>query len=55
MNMLYKYSKIAVEAGKRIELSKEQVVEEANRSGRHRMPGETLKETQRSFLASNAE
>lgn len=52
---ILKYSKIAVEAGKRIGLSKEQVVEEANRSGRHRMPGETLKETQRSFLASNAE
>lgn len=49
---ILKYAKIAVEAGKRCKMSKEQIAEDANRSSRHRMPGESLRETQASFVRS---
>lgn len=53
IKLIIKYAKVAVEACKRCNLSKEKMIEDANRSGRHRMPGETLKETQRGFAESN--
>ncbi len=46
IKLILKYSKIAVEASKRKGISKEKIKEEANRSARHRMPGEGLKENQ---------
>lgn len=46
---ILKYAKIAVEAAKRKGVSHDKVVAEANKSGRHRMPGENLKETQQAF------
>lgn len=51
---ILKYANIAVEAAKRRGVSKEKIVEEANRSARHRMPGETLKENQIGFAAAEA-
>ena len=48
---ILKYAKVAVEAHKRIGNSQDKIREEANRSGRHRMPGETLKETQIGFVS----
>lgn len=47
---ILKYAKVAVEAHKRVGNSQDKIREEANSSGRHRMPGETLKETQKSFV-----
>ena len=52
---ILKYSKIAVEAAKRKGVSRDKIIEEANRSARHRMPGENLRETQAGFAASNKE
>ena len=49
---ILKYAKVAVEAHKRCGNSREKITEEANRSARHRMPGETLKESQRSFAST---
>lgn len=49
---ILKYAKVAVEAGRRCHLSKEQIAEDANRGARHRMPGETLRETQAGFVRS---
>lgn len=49
---ILKYAKVAVEAGRRCKLSREQIAEDANRGARHRMPGETLKETQAGFASS---
>jgi 5-methylcytosine-specific restriction protein A len=51
---IIKYAKIAVEAAKRKGVSRDKIIEEANRSARHRMPGETLKETQVGFATSNS-
>lgn len=47
---ILKFSKIAVEASKRKGISHDKVVAEANKSGRHRMPGENLKETQQAYM-----
>ena len=49
IKMILHFAKIAVEAAKRKGVSRDKIVEEANRSARHRMPGETLKETQIGF------
>lgn len=49
IKMILKYAKIAVEAQKRCGLSQDEIRAEANRGTRHRMPGETLKETQIGF------
>lgn len=49
---ILKYAKIAVEAGKRCNMSKEQIAKDAHESSRHRMPGEGLKENQRGFVTS---
>ena len=51
---IIKYAKVAVEAAKRKGISREKIAEEANRSARHRMPGENLRETQAGFAASNS-
>lgn len=50
---ILKFANVAVEAAKRKGISKEKIMEEANRSARHRMPGETLKETQIGFATTN--
>lgn len=50
---ILKFAKIAVEAHKRVGNSRDKIVKEAVISGRHRMPGETLKETQIGFATSN--
>ena len=50
---ILKYANVAVEAAKRKGISRERIAEEANRSARHRMPGENLRETQAGFAASN--
>lgn len=50
---ILKFANVAVEAAKRKGISKEKIMEEANRSARHRMPGETLKETQIGFATIN--
>ncbi len=52
---ILKYAKIAVEAHKRAGNSKEKIVKESCISGRHRMPGETLKETQIGFAKAGKE
>lgn len=52
IKMILHFAKIAVEAATRRGVSKEKIAEEANRSARHRMPGETLKETQIGFATS---
>lgn len=52
---ILKYSKIAVEAARRKGVSRDKIIEEANRSARHRMPGEGLKETQAGFAVYNNE
>jgi 5-methylcytosine-specific restriction protein A len=52
---ILKYAKIAVEAARRKGISREKIAEEANKSARHRMPGETLKETQIGFATANNE
>lgn len=46
------YAKVAVAAAQRKGVSSERIKEEANKSARHRMPGENLKETQAGFLNS---
>lgn len=51
IKFILKFAKIAVEAHKRVGNSKDKIVQEAVKSGRHRMPGETLKETQIGFNA----
>lgn len=50
---ILKFANVAVEAAKRKGISKEKIMKEANRSARHRMPGETLKETQIGFATTN--
>jgi 5-methylcytosine-specific restriction protein A len=50
---ILKFANVAVEAAKRKGISKEKIMEEANRSARHRMPGETLKETQIGFATTS--
>lgn len=52
IKMILHFAKVAVEAAKRRGISKDKIVEEANRSARHRMPGESLRETQAGFAAS---
>lgn len=52
IKMILKYARVAVEAHKRCGTSREKIQEEANRSARHRMPGETLKENQIGFASS---
>lgn len=54
IKLILKYAKIAVEAHKRCGNSRDKIAEEANRSARHRMPGENLRETQAGFAASNS-
>lgn len=49
IKMILKFARIAVEADKRKGKTKKEIVEDANASARHRMPGETLKETQELF------
>ena len=49
---ILKYAKIAVEAAKRQGKSKEEIRVEAQKSSRHRMPGETWKENQAGYAAS---
>lgn len=51
---ILKFAKIAVKAAQMRGVSKDKIIEEANRSARHRMPGENLKETQRSFVNSGS-
>ena len=46
---ILKYSKIEVEAAKRKGISRERVTDESNRSARHRMPGEGLRENQAGY------
>lgn len=53
IKMILHFAKIAVEAAKRKGVSKDKIVEEANKSARHRMPGENLRETQAGFAASS--
>ena len=53
IKLILKFAKIAVEAHKRVGNSKDIIVKEANKSARHRMPGETLKETQIGFATTN--
>ena len=55
IKLILKFAKIAVEAHKRVGNSKDMIVKEANKSARHRMPGETLKETQIGFATSDKE
>lgn len=55
IKLILKYAKIAVEAGKRCNLTQKQVVEDASHGTRHRMPGETLKETQKAFINSQGD
>lgn len=50
---ILKFAKVAVEAHKRVGNSRDKIVKEATASGRHRMPGETLKETQIGFATAN--
>lgn len=47
------FSKIAVEAQKRLGRSKEEIADAAKKASRHRMPGEGLKETQQGFAQYN--
>ena len=49
---ILKYAKIAVEAHKRCGNSRDKIIEEANKSARHLMPGEGLKDNQRGFIES---
>ena len=49
IKLIIKYAKIAVEAAKRKGISQEKIREEANRSARHRMPGEGLSENQAGY------
>lgn len=49
---ILKYAKIAVEAAKRQGKSKEEIRAEAQKSSRHRMPGENWKENQAGYAAS---
>lgn len=51
---ILKFAKVAVEAAKRKGISKDKIVAEANKSARHRMPGETLKETQIGFATADS-
>lgn len=51
IKLILKYAKIAVEAHKRCGNSRDKIAEEANRSARHRMPGEGLKENQIGFAS----
>lgn len=53
IKMILHFAKVAVEAAKRKGISRDRIVAEANRSARHRMPGENLKENQAGFAASN--
>lgn len=46
---IIKYARVAVEAGKRMGKSREDITKEANESIRHRMPGEGLRENQAGF------
>lgn len=55
IKMIIHYAKVAVDAQRRCGLSQQQIREEAHRGTRHRMPGETLKETQEGFSTANAE
>ena len=50
---ILKFAKVAVEAHKRVGNSRDKIVKEATASGRHRMPGETLKETQIGFATAS--
>ena len=50
---ILKFAKVAVEAHKRVGNSRDKIVKEATASGRHRMPDETLKETQIGFATAN--
>lgn len=52
---ILKFAKVAVEAHKRVGNSRDKIVKEATASGRHRMPGETLKETQIGFATANTD
>lgn len=55
IKLIIKYAKIAVEAAKRKGISRDKIREEANRSARHRMPGEGLSENQAGFAVYNNE
>jgi len=46
---IIKYAKVAVEASKRKGISQDKIKEEANKSARHRMPGEGLTENMEGF------
>ena len=52
IKLIIKYAKIAVEAAKRRGVNKDKIREEANRSARHRMPGEGLSENQAGYAVS---
>ena len=54
IKLIIKYAKIAVEAHKRCGNSREKINEESLKSGRHRMPGEGLKENQIGYAAMEA-
>lgn len=49
---ILKYAKIAVEAAKRQGKTKDEIRAEANKSARHRMPGENWKENQAGYAVS---
>ena len=53
IKLIIKYAKIAVEAARRKGLSRDVIKEEANKSARHRMPGEGLTENQAGFAVAN--
>lgn len=52
IKLIIKYAKIAVEAAKRKGVNKDKIREEANKSARHRMPGEGLSENQAGFAVA---
>lgn len=53
IKLILKYAKVAVEADKIRGRNKKEIMQDANASARHRMPGETLKETQRMYSSYN--
>ena len=55
IKLILKYAKIAVEADKLRGKNRKEIIADANAGARHRMPGETLKETQRLYQSYKEE
>ena len=55
IKLILKFAKVAVEADKIRGRNKKEIMQDANASARHRMPGETLKETQRMYSSYNGD